>query len=73
MKTLSRKTANILFGRYGSLEGELSIISAITHPDGLKIEWPGNDGLIVTLVRRIIALEDKVKELSQKPQSGLKK
>lgn len=59
---LSKKIANVLFGRHDNLTGDLSIEKSFTHPDGTKVVWPGNDGLIMTLVRRIDRLEKKLLE-----------
>ena len=60
----SKKLGNLLFGKHtlGTKDG-LSVQENLNHPDGTRIEWAGNDGLIFTFYRRILKLEKEVREL----------
>ena len=64
MKTLSKKLQDVLFGR-SDLEGGTPIVAGMSYPqlDGTRknINWAGNEGLIIHLIKRIEALEAKKK------------
>lgn len=68
MMLRSKKIHNILFGNTGNvdLDGELSVRKFIRHPDGAELEWAGNDGVLLTLHKRILALESSIAKLTKK-------
>ena len=59
---LSKRIANYLFGKHSFSGDTLNIREGFDYPDGKygfeRISWPGNEGLIVSLHKRIKALED---------------
>lgn len=62
----SRKIGNLLFGKHSIANNNdcLNVRNKLMYPDeGAFIEWPGNDGLIYTLVKRINILEADVARL----------
>lgn len=68
MKTTGKKLAEILFGNC-DLEGGLPVRAGITFPqiDGSDkvFRWPGNEGLIITLIKKIEALEERIADVSR--------
>jgi hypothetical protein len=63
---LSKRIQNVLFGKVDTFEGKLSVLEKLEHPDGTRVEWAGNDGLIFALYKRILKLEQEVGELNKK-------
>lgn len=74
---LSKKLANILFGKHGKLHGHLNRSESFTFPakdEGDKcrtITYAGDDGLILYFIKRIERLEEEVKLMkSSSAKSG---
>lgn len=65
---LSKKLANLLFGKHhlNCSDDGLSVQEELNHPDGRKIIWPGNDGLVFTIYTKIQKLELEIEELKNK-------
>lgn len=66
-KLLSKRTADILFGKYDKLEGGTPVMANLNFPVigsfNKTINWEGNKGLIITLWEKIEKLEKEVGEL----------
>lgn len=67
---LSKKLANVLFGKYHNLDGNIRRSTTFTFPskddeDKFRtISYAGDDGFILYLIKRIEKLEEKVSKLS---------
>ena len=66
MWTYSKKVGALLFGKHSLGDDPLCVVNRLDHPDGTHISWPGNDGLIFTLEKRLRAMEAEIEALKKK-------
>lgn len=63
----SKKLGNLLFGKHElNTPDGLSIIENMSRPEGEKMKWPGNTGVLFMLYDRILELEKKINEAKKK-------
>jgi len=60
---LSKKIANVLFGKYDYLDGKLKHTQYFNHPEYGDYKYRGDDGILYTMIIDIRKLEKRVMEL----------
>lgn len=61
----SKRLGNLLLGKNKVPRETLPVSVTYSHPDGTKLTFPGNDGMIFALVRRLDQMQIEIDALKK--------